>query len=180
MLRPAMLYYNFNPVYAPHACRIQDSPPSSYTLPQQPPSPSTINTNSIVRPNADTQTTRILIVAPVPVPISSPVPIPIASAHSLALTPLRLYDQPRGTPTIVFLLHELQLWSTASPAITPHIPVPLSSSHIPIPSPHIGFAEASVVAATFSAWLLRLGGRWWVEEGVELRGFDREGGDGCW
>jgi hypothetical protein len=63
----------------------------------------------------------------------------------------------------MLLFHKLQLWASAS-----FVP----SSHVPITSSYIGFAQPSVVAAALSAGFWVLGGWWWREESVELGGLE--------
>lgn len=128
------------------------------TLAHQSPPPPAVNTDCVVWPDANAQTAGIVFA-------SSPPSLPISSTQSLTLTSLGLYNQPRRASAFMFLFHQLQLWASASL---------ISSSHIPITSSHIGFAQSSVVAAALSTWFRVLGGRWWKEESVELGGLERQ------
>jgi hypothetical protein len=77
-------------------------PLSTYelTLSHQPPPPPTVDLNSVVWPDTDTQTAGIVLA-------SSPPPVSVSAAHSLTLTPLGLYDQPCRASAFVLLFHEL-------------------------------------------------------------------------
>jgi hypothetical protein len=133
---------------------------STYThnpLAHDPPSSPTINANSIVRPNADTQAAAVVFTRR-PSPVSS-------SIDSLTLTPLGLNNEPCRATTVVLLLHELQLRPASSFISSSDLSVPVTSSGI-------GLAMPAIVAAAFSGWFRGLGRRWWREQGVKLRSLD--------
>jgi hypothetical protein len=62
-------------------------PACELTLSHQPPPPPTINTDSVVWPDTDTQTASIIFTP-------CPPPIPVSATHSLTLASLGLYNQP--------------------------------------------------------------------------------------